>query len=42
MLGDSVTKDAKLYNMEKPIYAKIEGMDQKEEEKIEQLQYLLN
>jgi len=25
MLGDSVTKDAKLYNMEKPIYAKIEG-----------------
>ena len=25
MLGDSVTKDAKLYNIENPIYAKIEG-----------------
>lgn len=29
MLGDSVTKDAKLYNIEKPIYAKIKGFGPK-------------
>ena len=29
MLGDSVTKDAKLYNIEKPIYAKIDGIGPK-------------